>query len=172
MPEKSVVVLEPAGLRQLKNVFNTMEDFTLTMHCGYPSQDIIVGGGEDSPFTDDISPVPDISNFVNEEVIFEDIEGGATSSSDDGGFQDDLINVTDDDPVIVKDRQLVFKEESEDSDDDDSSLSVKVDFDKLNRIKLGSKNRQYVFVTEDGKTAECFDDNGKIILKLAIRSII
>jgi hypothetical protein len=73
-----------------------MDDFTLTMNCGYPSQDIIVGGTNNDYI---ISPVPDISHFVNEEVIIEDIDG-ATSSSDDGGpystgshHEDDIVAV-------------------------------------------------------------------------------
>ncbi len=61
-----------------------MDDFTLTMNCGYPSQDIIVGGESGTDF-DFISPVPDISEIVSEEVILdEDIDAGATSSSEDG----------------------------------------------------------------------------------------
>ena len=42
-------------------------------------------------------------------------------------------------------------------------MSVNIDFDKLDRQKLLSKTKQLVFVTEDGKTAECFDDFGKKI---------
>ena len=58
-----------------------MDDFTLTMNCGYPSQDVIVGG--------DFDLSPEISSFIgNEEVIFEDIDGGLTSSSDDLGSPD------------------------------------------------------------------------------------
>ena len=76
-----------------------MDDFTLTMNCGYPSQDVIVGG--------DFDLSPDISSFVgNEEVIFEDLDGGLTSSSDDLGSpgspglrssnEDEIIHVSSD----------------------------------------------------------------------------
>jgi len=54
-----------------------MEDFTLTMNCGYPSQDVIVGG--DSCLMDEIF-CTDLTSFVKEEVILEDT--GSTSSSD------------------------------------------------------------------------------------------
>ena len=37
-------------------------------------------------------------------------------------------------------------------------MSVNVDFDKLDRKKF---NKEFVFVTEDGKTAECFEEIGK-----------
>ena len=38
-------------------------------------------------------------------------------------------------------------------------MSLNVDFDKLDRKKFNSK--EFVFVTEDGKTAECFEEIGK-----------
>jgi hypothetical protein len=62
---------------------------------------------------------------------------------------------------------LQIKEELDDVDT--LSMSVAVDFDKLDRVseKMKAKlNRQYVFVTEDGKTASNFEDQyGKIIWK-------
>jgi len=125
-----------------------MEDFTLSLCGGYPAQEVIVGG--DCSLSDDLSP-PDLSHFINEEVIFDDFDSGLTSSSDDLGspsveshHEDEIINI---------------KEESDDEDDPETlSMSVNVDFDKLDRQKLLSKTKQLVFVTEDGKTAECFDD--------------
>ena len=51
-----------------------------------------------------------------------------------------------------------IKAESEDEDSDTLSVSLNVDFDKLDRSK--SKTKEYVFVTEDGKTAERFEDFG------------
>lgn len=53
---------------------------------------------------------------------------------------------------------LQIKEEI-DEDSDTLSMSLNVDFDKLDRSKFLLKNKDYVFVTEDGKTAECFDDD-------------
>ena len=41
-------------------------------------------------------------------------------------------------------------------------MSLNVDFDKLDRKKFNSK--EFVFVTEDGKTAECFEEIGKDFL--------
>jgi len=116
-----------------------MDDFTLTMNCGYPSQDVIVGG--------DFDLSPDISSFVNEEVIFEDLDGGLTSSSDDLGSPD--LRSSNEDEIIH------IKAESEDEDSDTLSVSLNVDFDKLDRK---NKTKEYVFVTEDGKTAEQFED--------------
>jgi len=117
-----------------------MDDFTLTMNCGYPSQDVIVGG--------DFDLSPDISSFVgSEEVIFEDIDGGLTSSSDDLGSPD--LRSSNEDEIIH------IKAESEDEDSDTLSVSLNVDLDKLDRK---TKTKEYVFVTEDGKTAERFED--------------
>jgi len=123
-----------------------MDDFTLTMNCGYPSQDVIVGG--------DFDLSPDISSFVgNEEVIFEDLDGGLTSSSDDLGSPGSPgLRSSNEDEIIH------IKAESEDEDSDTLSVSLNVDFDKLDRSK--SKTKEYVFVTEDGKTAERFEDFG------------
>lgn len=79
-----------------------MDDFTLTMSGGFPSQEVIVGGDYS---LGDLSP--DISHFVNEEVIFEDIDSGLTSSpasstddiniesfSNQNSHEDDVINVS------------------------------------------------------------------------------
>ena len=52
-----------------------------------------------------------------------------------------------------------IKEETSDEDSDTLSMSLNVDFDKLDRKKFNSK--EFVFVTEDGKTAECFEEIGK-----------
>ena len=78
-----------------------MDDFTLNLSGGFPSQEVIVGG-DYSLGLDDLSP--DISHFVNEEVIFEDIDSGFTSSSDDlnppsnenllAEPEDEIINVS------------------------------------------------------------------------------
>jgi hypothetical protein len=54
-----------------------------------------------------------------------------------------------------------IKEETSDEDSDTLSMSLNVDFDKLDRKKFNSK--EFVFVTEDGKTAECFEEIGKNI---------
>jgi len=123
-----------------------MDDFTLTMNCGYPSQDVIVGG--------DFDLSPDISSFVgNEEVIFEDLDGGLTSSSDDLGSPGSPgLRSSNEDEIIH------IKAESEDEDSDTLSVSLNVDFDKLDRKNV--KTKEYVFVTEDGKTAERFEDFG------------
>ena len=61
---------------------------------------------------------------------------------------------------ISRQKNLFFqiKAESEDEDSDTLSVSLNVDFDKLDRSK--SKTKEYVFVTEDGKTAERFEDFG------------
>lgn len=74
-----------------------MDDFNLLANGGFPSQDVIVGG-DYSLVPDDLSP--DISHFVTEEVIFEDIDSGLTSSSDDLSPQsnesvhdEDIVNV-------------------------------------------------------------------------------
>merc|ERR1712012_1325167 len=98
-----------------------MDDFTLTMNCGYPSQDVIVGG--------DFDLSPDIS------------------SCDDLGSPD--LRSSNEDEIIH------IKAESEDEDSDTLSVSLNVDFDKLDRK---NKTKEYVFVTEDGKTAEQFED--------------
>lgn len=79
-----------------------MDDFTLSMSGGFPSQEVIVGGDYS---LGDLSP--DISHFVNEEVIFEDIDSGLTSSpasstdeinvgsfSNESNHEDDVINVS------------------------------------------------------------------------------
>ena len=72
-----------------------MEDFTLTMNCGYPSQDVIVGG-ESCSIMDEIF-CPDLPSFVKEEIVLED--SGPDLSSDDGDIpspisaDEDLINV-------------------------------------------------------------------------------
>ena len=44
-----------------------------------------------------------------------------------------------------------------------------MDFDKLDRKKF---NKEFVFVTEDGKTAECFEEIGKIQVFVMILSSI
>lgn len=124
-----------------------MDDFTLSVCGGFPSQEVIVGG-ETCDFIDDLSP--DISHFVNEEVIFEDIDSGLTSSSDDLS-PGPMLSPCDDDIINVK-------EEVSDEDCDTLSMSVNVDFDKLDRKKLLTKSKELVFVTEDGKTAECFEE--------------
>ena len=57
---------------------------------------------------------------------------------------------------------LQIKEEASDEESDTlSTLSVNVDFDKLDRKQF---NKEFVFVTEDGKTAECFEEIGKLFL--------
>ena len=58
-----------------------------------------------------------------------------------------------------------IKAESEDEDSDTLSVSLNVDFDKLDRK---NKTKEYVFVTEDGKTAEQFEDFGKIFILLHV----
>lgn len=60
-----------------------MDDFTLSVCGGFPSQEVIVGG--DCGLLDEFDLSPDISSFVKEEVIFEDIDSysGLTSSGDD-----------------------------------------------------------------------------------------
>lgn len=124
-----------------------MDDFNLLANGGFPSQDVIVGG-DYSLVPDDLSP--DISHFVTEEVIFEDIDSGLTSSSDDLSPQSN---------ESVHDEDIVNIKEEIDEDSDTLSMSLNVDFDKLDRSKFLLKNKDYVFVTEDGKTAECFDDD-------------
>lgn len=129
-----------------KFVKSTMDDFTLSLCGGFPAQEVIVGG--DYSLGGDLSP--DISHFFgHEEIIFEDLDSGLTSSSDDlnppslspsSHQEDDIINI---------------KEETSDEDSDTLSMSVNVDFDKLDRKKF---NKEFVFVTEDGKTAECFEE--------------
>ena len=47
-------------------------------------------------------------------------------------------------------------------------MSLNVDLDKLDRK---NKTKEYVFVTEDGKTAERFEDFGKIVPKLQKRTV-
>jgi len=128
-----------------------MDDFTLNLSGGFPSQEVIVGG-DYSLGLDDLSP--DISHFVNEEVIFEDIDSGFTSSSDD-------LNPPSNENLLAEpeDEIINVKEEQDDSDSDTLSVSLNVDFDKLDRKKLLFKNKEFVFVTEDGKTAQCFDED-------------
>ena len=60
--------------------------------------------------------------------------------------------------MISREFFFQIKAESEDEDSDTLSVSLNVDFDKLDRSK--SKTKEYVFVTEDGKTAERFEDFG------------
>ena len=47
-------------------------------------------------------------------------------------------------------------------------MSLNVDLDKLDRK---NKTKEYVFVTEDGKTAERFEDFGRILPKLQNRTV-
>lgn len=57
-----------------------------------------------------------------------------------------------------------MKEETSDEDSDTLSMSLNVDFDKLDRNKILTKNRDIVFVTDDGKTAECFEEVGEYFI--------
>jgi len=137
-----------------------MDDFSLSLSGGFPAQEVIVGG--DYSLGGDLSP--DISHFLgHEEIIFEDLEdSGLTSNSEDfsppsltssSHHEDEIINI---------------KEETSDEDSDTLSMSLNVDFDKLDRKKFNDKefvldrkkflNKDFVFVTEDGKTAECFEE--------------
>ena len=59
-----------------------------------------------------------------------------------------------------------IKEETSDEDSDTLSMSLNVDFDKLDRKKFNSK--EFVFVTEDGKTAECFEEIGKNFIIISV----
>lgn len=130
-----------------------MDDFTLSMHFGYPTQEVIVGG---SP----TSIVPDISHFVNEEVIIPEHDedcGATSSSSEDGGTV----------PIPGEHEILQMKTGYDDHDDSSSSndARISINLDKMNRssrkdIKHPSLNsRNFVFVTEDGKTAERLEDS-------------
>ena len=139
-----------------------MDDFTLSLSGGYPYEEVIVGG--DCNFGhDDLSP--DVSHFIKEEVIFDDLEledGGLTSSSDD--FRSSPSSSHHEEDEVIK-----IKAESDDEDPETLSMSVNVDFDKLDRQKLLAKSKRYVFVTaDDGKTAEAefFEDIGKQIIVL------
>ena len=58
--------------------------------------------------------------------------------------------------------QFQVKEDTSDEDSDTLSMSVNVDFNKLDRKKF---NKEFVFVTEDGKTAECFEEIGKLLFR-------
>lgn len=124
-----------------------MEDFTLTMNCGYPSQDVIVGG--DSCLMDEIF-CTDLTSFVKEEIILED--SGSTSSSD--------IDVPS--PISETEEIVNIKDETDEEDLESFSFNLETgDLEKpLKPLKTITKspNRQYIFVTEDGKTAECFED--------------
>jgi len=123
-----------------------MDDFTLSLCGGFPAQEVIVGG--DYSLGGDLAP--DISHFFgHEEIIFEDIDSGLTSSSDD------LNPPSLSPPSLQEDDIINIKEETSDEDSDTLSMSVNVDFDKLDRKKF---NKEFVFVTEDGKTAECFEE--------------
>lgn len=123
-----------------------MEDFTLTMNCGYPSQDVIVGG--ESSLLDEIF-CTDLTSFVKEEIILED--SGSASSSD--------VDVP---SPISGDEEIVNIKADETDEEDLESFSFNLDTGDLEKpikpLKTNDSNRQYIFVTEDGKTAECYED--------------
>lgn len=124
-----------------------MDDFTLSLCGGFPAQEVIVGGDYS---LGDLSP--DISHFVGqEEIIFEDLDSGLTSNSDDLSLPSFTSSSHHEDDDIIN-----IKEETSDEDSDTLSMSLNVDFDKLDRKKFN--NKEFVFVTEDGKTAECFEE--------------
>ena len=55
-----------------------------------------------------------------------------------------------------------IKDETDDEDLESFSLNVETgDIEKTYITGKKDKKRQYIFVTEDGKTAECIDDLGK-----------
>ena len=62
-----------------------MDDFLLTMNCGYSSQDVIVGG--ESCIMDEIF-CPDLKSFIQEEINLDDSEESSASvvSSDEGSM--------------------------------------------------------------------------------------
>ena len=62
-----------------------MDDFFLTMNCGYSSQDVIVGG--ESCIMDEIF-CPDLKSFIQEEINLDDSEESSASvvSSDEGSM--------------------------------------------------------------------------------------
>ena len=55
-----------------------------------------------------------------------------------------------------------IKDETDDEDLESFSLNVETgDIEKTYITGKKDKKRQYIFVSEDGKTAECIDDLGK-----------
>ena len=59
-----------------------------------------------------------------------------------------------------------IKDETDDEDLESFSLNVETgDIEKTYITGKKDKKRQYIFVSEDGKTAECIDDLGKFFLK-------
>ena len=62
-----------------------------------------------------------------------------------------------------------IKDETDDEDLESFSLNVETgDIEKTYITGKKDKKRQYIFVSEDGKTAECIDDLGKNFFKKSL----
>jgi len=129
-----------------------MDDFLLTMNCGYSSQDVIVGG--ESCIMDEIF-CPDLKSFIQEEINLDDSEessASVVSESDEGSMPSPGITADNEEMIKIKD-------ETDDEDLESFSLNVETgDIEKTYITGKKEKKRQYIFVSEDGKTAECIDD--------------
>ena len=65
-----------------------------------------------------------------------------------------------------------IKDETDDEDLESFSLNVETgDIEKTYITGKKDKKRQYIFVSEDGKTAECIDDLGKKIFWIKKNSL-
>ena len=80
-----------------------MDDFLLTMNCGYSSQDVIVGG--ESCIMDEIF-CPDLKSFIQEEINLDDSEessASVVSESDEGSMPSPGITADNEEMIKVSD---------------------------------------------------------------------
>ena len=81
-----------------------MDDFLLTMNCGYSSQDVIVGG--ESCIMDEIF-CPDLKSFIQEEINLDDSEESSASvvsdHSDEGSMPSPGITADNEEMIKVSD---------------------------------------------------------------------
>ena len=78
-----------------------MDDFLLTMNCGYSSQDVIVGG--ESCIMDEIF-CPDLKSFIQEEINLDDSEESSASIvSDEGSMPSPGITADNEEMIKVSD---------------------------------------------------------------------
>ena len=81
-----------------------MDDFFLTMNCGYSSQDVIVGG--ESCIMDEIF-CPDLKSFIQEEINLDDSEESSASvvsdHSDEGSMPSPGITADNEEMIKVSD---------------------------------------------------------------------